>query len=220
MLPAMVDLAALDVLPALSMLAVVTLLHELGVPVPMSPAALVVGARAAAGAIDPVLPVAAIVAATLIGNAVWFAAGRRYGLEVLQLAGRLSPSFDKHARRSVDKVDRWGAWLLVIGRFVPGASLVTPPLAGALGMRWSRFLLLTAAGSVLHGAVIVGAGMLLRHEVEAALDTLGRFGGYTLIGLAGALAIYLARRWCRDGTIAPFGERARRLEPMHTATAA
>jgi membrane protein DedA with SNARE-associated domain len=207
MLALMVDFAALDDLVALMALAAVTLLHELGVPVPMSPAALVVGARAAAGTIDPILPVAAIVGATLVGNTVWFAAGRRYGLDVLRLAGRLSVPLDHHARRGADQFDRWGAWLLVVGRFVPGASLVTPPLAGAFGMRWSKFLLLTAAGSALHGVVIVGAGMLLRHEVESALESLAQFGGYALAALSGALAAYLAWRWRRGMITAPIAER-------------
>ena len=66
----MLDLAALNDLPLLWALAMTALLHELGIPLPLSPAALFVGARVAAGAVDPVLPVAAIVAATLIGNAV------------------------------------------------------------------------------------------------------------------------------------------------------
>src|SRR4029453_173670 len=190
----MVTFAALDDPIALWALAALTLLHELGVPVPISPAALVVGARAATGAIDPILSVAAIVAAMLVGNAIWFAAGRRYGLDVLRQAGRLSVTLDNYARRGADQFDRWGPWLLVIGRFVPGASLVGPPLAGALGMRWGRFLLLTAAGAVMYGVVIVGAGMLLRHEVEVALNSVGHVGGYASVALVGALAIYLVWR--------------------------
>jgi hypothetical protein len=50
--------------------------------------------------------------------------------------------------------------------------------------------------------------MLLRHEVEAALGALGRFGGYALIGFAGALAVYLAWRWRRDRALAPVAAAA------------
>lgn len=190
----MPDAAALDDLPALGILAITTLLHELGVPLPMSPAALLVGARVAAGAIDPLLPIAAIVATTLIGNAVWFAAGRRYGLAVLRPAARLSFSAAARSGYRIDWFERWGSWLLVVGRFVPGVSLVAPPLAGALGMRWSRFLMLTTAGSALYGVVIVGTGMLLRDQVEAAFVLFERLGAYTLAAVAGTLAIFFFMR--------------------------
>ena len=50
--------------------AVNTLLHELGVPLPMMPTALIAGARVACGAIDPLLLVFAIVASSVVGNAL------------------------------------------------------------------------------------------------------------------------------------------------------
>jgi membrane protein DedA with SNARE-associated domain len=196
---------ALNELPTLGTLAIVTLLHELGVPIPMSPSALFAGARAAAGAVDPLLPIAAIIVATVVGNAAWFAAGRRYGLAVLRLPGRLSASLGSYTQQSVASFHRWGPSILVIGRFIPGASLVSPVLAGASGMRWGRFLWLTAAGSTLQGVAMVGAGMMLRHEVETGIDALFRFSGYALTGLVAALAIYVAWRWRRAIGTASFG---------------
>jgi membrane protein DedA with SNARE-associated domain len=183
--------AALDDLPMLWVLTITALLRELGIPLPLSAAELFVGARAAAGAIDPVLAVAAIVA-TLIGNAAWFSAGRRYGLGVLRFVGRQSLGRSMHWRRHVG---RWDSWLLVIGRFLPGVSLVAPPLAGALGMRWSKFLMLTAAGALLYGVSIVGAGMLLHHQVESAW----RFSSasvHHMAAVAGGL-VYVAWQWRR-----------------------
>ncbi len=193
----MLDLAALDDLPVLSVLAITTLLHELGIPLPLSPAALLVGARVAAGAVDPVLPIAAIVAATLIGNAVWFAAGRRYGFDALRFLGPRQFTVTLRTHRDIGRFEKWDLWLLVFGRFVPGLSLVAPPLAGALGMRWSRFLSLTAAGALLYGIVVVGAGMVLHHQVESILSLLERFGAFALVAVAIALAIYLTWQWRR-----------------------
>lgn len=193
----MLELAALDDLPVLSVLAITTLLHELGIPLPLSPAALLVGARVAAGAVDPVLPIAAIVAATLIGNAVWFAAGRRYGFDALRFLGPRQFTVDMRAHRGIGRLEKWDLWLLVFGRFVPGLSLVAPPLAGALGMRWSRFLSLTAAGALLYGIVVVGAGMILHHQIESILSLLEGFGAFALAAVAIALAIYLTWQWRR-----------------------
>jgi rhodanese-related sulfurtransferase len=85
----------------------------------------------------------------------------------------------------------------VIGRFLPGVTLVAPPLAGALGMSWGKFLLLTIAGSALFGAVLVGAGMLLHDQIEAVLRQVSMFGWEAVAILAGVLALYIAWRWWR-----------------------
>lgn len=193
----MIDVAALDDRDAFWILAANTLLHELGVPVPLMPTALVIGAQAAKGGIDPLLSLGAIVAATLIGNAAWFAAGRRYGAGVLKLLCRFSLTADTCVARTESAFGRWGWSSLVVGRFLPGVSLVAPPLAGALGMSWGKFLVLTAAGAAVYGLVLLGAGMLLHAQIESTLRLLEEFGWYTLAGLAAALALYVGWRWRR-----------------------
>ena len=191
----MADLAALGDCDALWLLAATVLLHELGVPVPVAPVALVVGAGVALAGTGLLPPVAAIVTATLIGNAAWFAAGRWYGAGVLRLLCRFSLTPDLCVSRTEGAFGRWGSSVLVVGRFIPGASRVAPLLAGALGMGWSRFLVLTAAGATLYGVVLIGAGMLLRAEIEAVLRRLDEFGWYALGGIATLLMLYVAWRW-------------------------
>ena len=191
----MLELAAFEDRDAFWILALNTLLHEVGVPLPLTPTALVVGARVASGAIDPVVPIAAVVAGTLIGNSVWFAAGRRYGASVLKLLCRLSLSADTCVSRTEGAFGRWGWSSLVVGRFLPGVSLIAPPLAGALGMKWSTFLVLTAAGGALYGLVAVGAGVLLHEQVDAVLRQLEGLGWQAFASVAAVLALYVAWRW-------------------------
>ena len=174
-----------------------TLLHELGVPVPMTPTALVAGARAVTGTVSPLMLILMIVAGMVIGNAAWFAAGRRYGSAVLRLLCRVSISPDTCVARTEGTFGRWGWSALVIGRFLPGVTLVAPPLAGALGMKWSTFLGLTIAGSALCGAVVVGAGMLLYEQIDFVLRQLVIFG-WEAVGILGVLLVlYIGWRWWR-----------------------
>ena len=174
-----------------------TLLHELGVPVPMTPTALVAGARAVTGTLSPLLLIVMIVAGMVIGNAAWFAAGRRYGSAVLKLLCRVSISPDTCVARTEGTFGRWGWSALVIGRFLPGVTLVAPPLAGALGMKWSTFLALTVAGSALFGLVVVGAGMLLYEQIDFVLQQLIIFGWEAVGILTVLLALYIGWRWWR-----------------------
>ncbi|HLL11571.1 MAG TPA: VTT domain-containing protein [Rubrivivax sp.] len=174
-----------------------TLLHELGVPLPMTPTALVAGARVVTAGVSPVLLVLSIVVAMTLGNAAWFAAGRRYGSAVLKLLCRISISPDTCVARTEGTFGRWGWSALVIGRFLPGVTLVAPPLAGALGMPWSKFLLLTVAGSALFAAVVVGLGMLFHGQIEALLRQLSMLGWETAGILLVLLALYIGWRWRR-----------------------
>ena len=174
-----------------------TLLHELGVPVPMTPTALVAGARAVTGTLSPLLLIVMIIAGMVIGNAAWFAAGRRYGSAVLKLLCRVSISPDTCVARTEGTFGRWGWSALVIGRFLPGVTLVAPPLAGALGMKWSTFLALTVAGSALFGLVVVGAGMLLYEQIDFVLQQLLIFGREAVGIVTVLLALYIGWRWWR-----------------------
>ncbi len=191
----MTDAPLFDDQDAYWILGLNTLLHELGVPVPMTPTALVAGARAASGAVDPILLIVMIVTGMLIANSVWFAAGRRYGGAVLKMLCRVSLSPDTCVARTEGSFGRWGWSALVIGRFLPGVTLVAPPLAGALGMSWTKFLALTAAGAALYGLVVVGAGMLLHEQIEMVIVQLMSLGWNALAVLIGMVALYIAWRW-------------------------
>jgi membrane protein DedA with SNARE-associated domain/rhodanese-related sulfurtransferase len=178
-------------------LAVNTLLHELGLPLPVMPTAFVLGARGMRGAGELLLLIGAIVAGMLIGNSVWFAAGRRYGAGVLKFLCRFSLTPDTCVSRTERVFARWGWSSLVVGRFLPGFSLAAPPLAGALGMTWGKFLALTTAGAALYGLVVLGAGILLRNQIGWALRELRSLGWQTIAAVTVTLALYIAWRWWR-----------------------
>jgi membrane protein DedA with SNARE-associated domain/rhodanese-related sulfurtransferase len=178
-------------------LATNTLLHEAGLPLPAMPTALLFGARGVRGAGDLLLLIAAIVVGMLLGNSVWFVAGRRYGAGVLKFLCRFSITADICVSRTERMFGRWGWSSLVVGHFLPGVSLLAPPLAGAVGMTWVKFLALTAAGAALYGLVVLGAGILLRGQVDWALRELKGVGWQALAALVVTLALYIAWRWWR-----------------------
>src|SRR5690349_814260 len=70
------------------------LLARLGVPIPAMPTMIVGGAEAAEGKYSLALVFAVAVLASLIGDAVWYALGRAYGMRVLRLLCSISLSAD------------------------------------------------------------------------------------------------------------------------------
>ena len=183
-------------------LAINTLLHELGLPVPLVPLALFAGARAESGSLDLLILVLAILAGTVIGNSVWFAAGRLRGVGALGFLCRMSLSSDTCVARTQRAWIRWGGMLLIIGRFLPVVSLLAPPLAGALGMSWNRFLVLTSAGTALYALALVGTGMLLRTQIELVIRAVDGQSWHALIAFLAVISIYIVWRgwWHRRAT--------------------
>ena len=194
------------------MLAINTLLHELGIPVPLVPMALIAGARAESGGLDLLILVLAILAGTVIGNSVWFAAGRLRGVGALRFLCRMSLSSDICVARTQRAWMQWGGMLLIIGRFLPVVSLLAPPLAGALGMSWNRFLVLTSAGTALYALALVGTGMLLRTQIELVIRAVDGLGWQALIALLAVFSIYIGwRAWWHRRAI----RRSTRLVSEH-----
>jgi membrane protein DedA with SNARE-associated domain/rhodanese-related sulfurtransferase len=191
----MTEVATLLQHPALWLVALNTLLHEVGVPIPLTPTVLLAGAASAAGGDPPVLLIAVVAAAMVAGNAVWFAAGRRYGSSVLKFLCRISLSPDSCVRRTEDSFTRWGGLSLVIGRFIPGVSLVAPPVAGALGMSWLRFVGFSTASALLWALAVVGAGMLLRPQLDPLTRALPAYSSEAVATLVAVLVAYVAWRW-------------------------
>src|SRR3977135_3492008 len=171
-----------------------TLLHELGLPIPLTPTVLVAGAAASELMAFAAL-VAAVVAGTLIGNSLWFAAGRRFGPRVLKGFCRVSLSPDSCVGRTGQAFERWGGALFIVGRFIPGVSLVAPPVAGALGMPWSKFLGLSALGSLVWAGVIVVAGVALQGAVMALVRATPEVPAGIWVALLGLVAFYVLWRY-------------------------
>jgi membrane protein DedA with SNARE-associated domain/rhodanese-related sulfurtransferase len=171
------------------------LVEQVGLPVPAVPTLVIAGALAAKGQLSAPAIFAASVVACYIGDGLWFAGGRIYGHRVMRLLCRISLSPDSCVRQSEYHFGRWGKAALVVSKFVPGLSAVTPPLAGAMRMGWPSFILLNGAGIVLWTAIPIGAGMLFNDQIGQIIAVLERYGAMAGALLVALLAAYIALKW-------------------------
>jgi len=171
------------------------LLERLGVPIPAMPTMIVGGASAAEGQHSLAGVFAVAVLASVIGDGVWYWLGQRYGMRVLRLLCRLSLSADSCVRQTTTHFERWGAWTVLFGKFIPGVGSVAPPLAGVMRMHWLQYLLLTIGGSALWVGVCLIVGALFRRQVSELLDNLERWGLVAGIVIGVLLAAYIAFKW-------------------------
>src|SRR5260370_29577671 len=142
------------------------LLEQVGLPIPAVPTLIVAGALAAEGELSPLAIFGVAFAGCMIGDALWYVAGRRYGRRVMTLLCRVSLSPDSCVRRTEFRFERWGKLTLVVSKFIPGLSTVAPPLAGAMRLGWPSFLLLNGLGAVIWAGAAIAAGMAFHTEIN------------------------------------------------------
>ncbi|MBS1143237.1 MAG: DedA [Proteobacteria bacterium] len=161
-----------------------------GLPVPAVPTLLLAGSLALSSGQLAAMLGAAIVASVL-ADAVWYLAGRAFGYRVLAGLCRLSINPASCVSQTESRFVRWGLSSLVIAKFVPGFSTVAPPIAGALRMSPTGFVLAAAAGAALWAGLALLTGWVLRSEVQAVIAALDRNIGSALIVVAGVAALWL-----------------------------
>jgi membrane protein DedA with SNARE-associated domain/rhodanese-related sulfurtransferase len=171
------------------------LLEQLGLPVPALPALVVAGALAADGRLPLAKLCALVLAACVIGDGSWYLAGRLYGGRVMRLLCRISLTPDFCVSQTQATFERWGAKALIVAKFVPGLSMIAPPLAGATHMSYPRFAILSALGSSLWIGAALLAGVLLRSEIAGLLPRLAGVGEAAVVTLVVLLAAYIAYKW-------------------------
>jgi len=171
------------------------LLEQLGLPIPAIPTLVVAGALAAEGELSSFAVFGVAFVACMIGDAIWFLAGRRYGRRVMAFLCRVSLSPDSCVRQTEFRFERWGRLTLVLSKFIPGLSTIAPPLAGAMRLGWPSFLLLNSLGVVIWAGVAIGAGMAFHTEINEFIVRLEGLGTLAAEAVGVLLGGYIALKW-------------------------
>ncbi|VVE72684.1 membrane protein [Pandoraea pnomenusa] len=166
--------------------------QALGLPLPAYPTLIV---TASTSLFPAMLIVALAVFAALLGDTLWFLAGRRYGHHILRLMCRLSISPDTCVSRTEGAMGRHGVRVLMFARFVPGLSALSVPMAGALGVSWRTFLLYDAIGALLWSSVAVALGVVFASHIVSVLDAFDALGRGVLWLVVLVFVLYLLNRW-------------------------
>ena len=167
------------------------LLQQLGLPLPVVPTLLLAGSLAAAP-LDLGLLLLISVLASLIADWLWFRAGRRFGYRVLSLLCKLSINPASCVTATEARFARWGVASLLLAKFIPGFSAVAPPIAGALRMKQSSFLVTAALGGALWAGLALGLGWLLKDQVLALIAVLESHAMLAVLLVLAAAALWLA----------------------------
>jgi len=167
------------------------LLTQAGVPIPATPILVIAGAFVGQGKIALAPLILASVAASLIGDTVWYLVGRRYGYRVLRTLCRITIEPDSCVKQTENIFERWGAPSLMVAKYVPGFSTVAPPLAGTMQLGPAPFLAYSAVGALLWAGLPIALGAIFHAEVESALVWLENMGTGAAAVIAAAALLYI-----------------------------
>jgi membrane protein DedA with SNARE-associated domain len=172
-------------------------MESLGVPLPgeivLVSAALLSSRHALA--VNPIgVGIAAVIGAVL-GDSTGYAIGRRLGLPLFDRLGRRFPNHfgPGHVMFAERLFERWGARAVFLGRFIALLRILAGPLAGALKMRYPRFLMANVAGGICWAG---GTTALVYYAGVAAERWLTRFSWIALVAavVCGVTAAVLLRK--------------------------
>jgi len=173
-----------------SVLFLIAFLEQVGVPIPAAPCLLAAGALCVTGEVHVGTALGATILGCLSADLLWFFIGRRGGKRVLHFLARLGLSGGSDIEHTEKKFARQGIVLVIISKFVPGLSLIVPPVAGAFGVGLGRFLLFDTIASLLYAFVYLLLGAVFSKEVEAILALLNHLGLGALLLLLAAIAAW------------------------------
>jgi membrane protein DedA with SNARE-associated domain/rhodanese-related sulfurtransferase len=189
------DLVALLSAQGAAVVFLATLATRLGAPVPAAPFLVVAGGLAVGGQLSFAAVLLAAVLGNILGDGAWFLAGRRWGYRVMRFLCRISLSADTCVRRSESILGRWGGLSLIAAKFVPGVSVVAPPMAGALGMSNTRFMAYETVAALIWALGFLALGGLFHGAIQDVLAVMSSVGlTATLVGML-LLAAFVAWRY-------------------------
>jgi membrane protein DedA with SNARE-associated domain len=172
-------------------LAAVMVVETVFPPVPSEVVLPLAGSLVAGGQVDMLVAVLAATTGSVLGAWVLYALGRFGGRPALLRLHPVLRMDERRLARAQAWFDRRGAWMVVIGRLVPGLRALVSVPAGMGRMPLWRFLGLTAIGSLAWNAGLIEVGNALAArwtEVGAVATPVGT-------GLLAAAAVALPAAW-------------------------
>ena len=142
-------------------------LEQVGVPIPAFPALLAAGALAASGELSLPVCLAVAVSAALLADVIWFGIGAVRGGAVLNLMCKVAWRPDSCVSKTKAAFSTYGTKTLLFAKFIPGLSVLAPPLAGIVRVPFVQFLVYDAIGSVIWALTPLLAGLFVRAGLAA-----------------------------------------------------
>jgi membrane protein DedA with SNARE-associated domain len=167
---------------------------QAGIPVPVVPALLGVGALAKGGHLSMVAVVGIAVGASLAADLTWYGLGRWRGERGLEILRHIAPRVGVLRRRARQMFAAHVGAFQFRARFLPELNAIASGLAGVTKTSFARFVGYGASSALAWAGVWIGLGYLLSHALTELATLLGI---RVIVFFVAAFAFYLPFRRAR-----------------------
>jgi membrane protein DedA with SNARE-associated domain len=165
------------------------------------------GALAAAGTLSVGGVVLAVAAGGLVADVTWLTLARWRGRTIVNAACGLSANPATCVLMVCEKISRFGASYIVVGKFIPGTAPMLAAAAGLAGVSHVRFMAVDAVALLLWASAYTALGWVFASEIETVLVWATSHGRTVVALLASSIMLIMMARLAK----------ARTHRRMHTA---
>ncbi|MEI6326638.1 MAG: DedA family protein [Candidatus Roizmanbacteria bacterium] len=146
--------------------------EESGIPLPIPGDAVVtfIGYAVSRGRISYLSAYILLLAAIMGGSSVLFYLSRRYGQKLVMQFGHLLHVSDAKLLYIEDKFKKYGAWVIVIGRHIPGLRIPITIFSGISGVTFKTFFWSTFVSVIFWIPIYLEIGRRLGIRATRLLD--------------------------------------------------
>lgn len=174
------------------------LLCGLGLPAPEETFLLAAGFLLHKGKVEYVPITLLCSTAILLGDSLPYFLGRRYGMRALEIPWVAKVLHPERFQRFRQRFDAHGNWAVFGCRFLPMLRIPGYFVAGTMGMRIGRLLLLDGLGVLLTVPISIYIGKLFAEQTDRLKEAFGDLHLIlALLVFVLALAIVIRVRWAR-----------------------
>jgi membrane protein DedA with SNARE-associated domain len=149
-----------------------------------SSAMIAAGAAARGGSVPLWVVCIAPIVILLIRDPFLYWAGRRYGRRLVEYLAEQDPRWRGRMARSERWFQRWGAWAIAFGYYIPFVPATLFYLAaGESRMRIRTFILADLAGTFTWIGIHVGVGYAIGKPASDLATTVSRYGLWVGLGI-------------------------------------
>lgn len=204
----------LQMIPPVAILLTVGLVigvESLGVPLPGEIVLVSASLLAAQHVVDPRWVAVCAAAGAIVGDTIGYTIGRKGGRGLFDRLGRRFPKHfgPAHLASAERSFERWGMWAVFFGRFIALLRIFAGPLAGALRMRYPKFLLANALGGIIWAGGTVTVIYYLGIVAEKWLSRFSWVGLLAAVLFGIGSALFVRRKAAKRDT--------EKLAPQETA---
>src|SRR5688572_1933978 len=179
----------------------------LGLPMPEDIPLLLAGFFIASGKMNVAIACTLAWLGIIGGDCMLYSFGRRYGLEITRV-----PFIGKHVTKerilhAEELFERWGIWVVAIGRLFAGIRGAMVVAAGATRFSFVKFVIADGIAALISGGLFIALGYWLGGKLATPQEAWHRiepYKNYAMIGmafLAVLLILYFAWRAKRNRTL-------------------